>query len=163
MGGISAERGGRSLVTDRNLKMETMREVDEMSVVDEDIVRAVEGELVRMGSLRRGASLRVGSARGGERKERKDSSFEPPPTHLPTTKAYQKEEVVYLNLDSSHSDDGTLIGHDTDVGEKEIEMEIDEDSASQSESDEQGEQQSEECGVKRKRTIRVIIRSRAFL
>jgi myosin protein heavy chain len=140
-----------------------MDEVDEMSVVDEEIVRAVESELIRSGSLRRGASLRVGAGMKVGGKERKDSSFELPPPS--STNAHQEEEVVYLNLDSSHSDDGTLIGHDPDihVGEKEIEMEIDEDSASQSDSDEQGEQQSEECGVKRKRTIRVIIRSRAFL
>jgi hypothetical protein len=67
-------------------------------------------------------------------------------------------EKVYLDLDE---DDGasTLVGHEHDsgaYGEKEVEMEVDD-------SDEESRTGEEECGVKRKRTIRVIIRSRAFL
>jgi hypothetical protein len=65
-------------------------------------------------------------------------------------------EKVFLDLD----DDGasTLVGVESGLyGQKEIDMEVtDEESASEEEREEAG-------GVKRKRTIRVIIRSRAFL
>jgi hypothetical protein len=67
-------------------------------------------------------------------------------------------EKVFLDLD----DDGasTLVGHETNgmFGEKEIDMEV-----TDSDGDGDVESPAEECGVKRKRTIRVIIRSRAFL
>jgi myosin protein heavy chain len=62
-----------------------------------------------------------------------------------------------LDLD----DDGasTLVGNETGMfGEKEIDMEV-----TDSEGEGEIESPAEECGVKRKRTIRVIIRSRAFL
>jgi hypothetical protein len=69
-------------------------------------------------------------------------------------------EKVVINLDDD-VDDGasTLVGHE--YGDKEIEMEVT-DSEEEQDSGEQA-QSLEECGVKRKRTIRVIIRSRAFL
>jgi myosin protein heavy chain len=74
------------------------------------------------------------------------------------------EEVVYLDLDDGAS---TLVGHDNEVGEKEIEMEVDDDDFppnSNSNSDEDGEGANGDAGgIKRKRTIRVIIRSRAFI
>lgn len=60
-------------------------------------------------------------------------------------------ERVYLDLDDGAS---TLVGGE--FGEKEVDMEV-------SESEEENEQQEGGCGVRRKRTIRVIIRSRAFL
>lgn len=63
------------------------------------------------------------------------------------------EEIVYLDLDDGAS---TLVGHDHEVGEKEIEMEVDDSSS-------EPEGANGECGMKRKRTIRVIIRSRAFI
>jgi hypothetical protein len=68
-------------------------------------------------------------------------------------------ERVVLDLDE---DDGasTLVGHEHEngmYGEKEVEMEVDD-----SEDEEDG-RDGGDCGVKRKRTIRVIIRSRAFL
>lgn len=66
-------------------------------------------------------------------------------------------EKVVLDLD----DDGasTLVGNETSMfGEKEIDMEV-----TDSDRDDDEEAKAEECGVKRKRTIRVIIRSRAFL
>lgn len=67
------------------------------------------------------------------------------------------EEVVYLDLDDGAS---TLVGHE--VGEKEIEMEVDDDDDEVVNGDADGAEQAE-SGIKRKRTIRVIIRSRAFL
>jgi hypothetical protein len=62
-------------------------------------------------------------------------------------------ERVYLDLD----DDGasTLVG--AEVGEKEVDMEIEESE------DEEEVGLQDEGGLQRKRTIRVIIRSRAFL
>jgi hypothetical protein len=69
-------------------------------------------------------------------------------------------EKVVINLDDD-VDDGasTLVG--LEYGDKEIDMEV-----TDSEDEEQDQEQAqslEDCGVKRKRTIRVIIRSRAFL
>lgn len=65
-------------------------------------------------------------------------------------------EKVFLDLDSDGA--STLVGGEPDmVGEKEIEMEV---------TDSEGEQEQVEQdgpGIKRKRTIRVIIRSRAFI
>lgn len=63
-------------------------------------------------------------------------------------------ERVIIDLDDEH-DGSTLVGAgegEGEVGEKEIEVDV---------TDDEGEEQ--ECGVKRKRTIRVVIRSRAFL
>jgi myosin protein heavy chain len=60
-------------------------------------------------------------------------------------------ERVVIDLDDEH-DGSTLIGAEGEVGEKEIEVDV---------TDDEGEEQ--ECGLKRKRTIRVVIRSRAFL
>jgi hypothetical protein len=81
--------------------------------------------------------------------KRKDSSVD----------AIEHIDKVILNLDD---DDGasTLVGHEPSTGmfgEKEIDMEV-EDSGN-----EETDQADEHNGVKRKRTIRVIIRSRAFL
>jgi hypothetical protein len=62
-------------------------------------------------------------------------------------------ERVYLDLDDGAS---TLVGGE--YGEKEVDMEV-----SDSEAEEQEEEVQEANGLRRKRTIRVIIRSRAFL
>lgn len=67
--------------------------------------------------------------------------------------AHHFEEIVYLDLDDGAS---TLVGQGDVVGEKEIEMEVDDESPS-------AEEEEADCGIKRKRTIRVIIRSRAFI
>lgn len=79
------------------------------------------------------------------------------------------EEVV-INLDD---DDGsTLVGAAGDVGQKEIEMEVDDneddgdddvDSVIDLDADLPQKSNADGTGIKRKRTIRVIIRSRAFL
>lgn len=67
-------------------------------------------------------------------------------------------ERVYLDLD----DDGasTLIGNETSgmFGQKEIDMEVTDDESVNGDDD-----RDEACRLKRKRTIRVVIRSRAFL
>jgi hypothetical protein len=74
-----------------------------------------------------------------------------------------REKVVVLDLD--HDDDGasTLVGHDHSgmFGEKEVEMEVTDSEGEDNANEELA--RTDECGVKRKRTIRVIIRSRAFL
>lgn len=63
-------------------------------------------------------------------------------------------EEVHIDLD----DEGTLVG-EGDQGVKEVDIEITDD---ESGSDHQGAE-GDRCGVKRRRTIRVVIRSRAFL
>jgi hypothetical protein len=70
-------------------------------------------------------------------------------------------EKVYINIDDDGDDDGasTLVGH-MEYGEKEVEMEVDD---SESEYEEREVEVQDEGGLRRKRTIRVIIRSRAFL
>jgi hypothetical protein len=92
---------------------------------------------------------------GGHVEKRKDSSVE----FMRKDSSVEFVEKVFLDLD----DDGasTLVGHDHETamfGEKEIDMEV-----TDSEGEGEVESPAEECGVKRKRTIRVIIRSRAFL
>jgi hypothetical protein len=68
-----------------------------------------------------------------ERSGRKDSAS-----------IHHVEDVVYLDLDD---------GRTESVGEKEVELDV----------DSSADEGVDECGVKRKRTIRVVIRSRAFL
>jgi myosin protein heavy chain len=65
--------------------------------------------------------------------------------------AYERERVV---VDLDDDDGSTLVGGE--VGEKEVDVDVTDDEL---ESGDGGEG----CGVKRKRTIRVVIRSRAFL
>lgn len=82
-------------------------------------------------------------------------------------------EEVIINLDD---DDGsTLVGAAGDIGQKEIEMEVndnyeedgladgDVDSVIDLDADPPFKSNADGTGIKRKRTIRVIIRSRAFL
>jgi hypothetical protein len=79
------------------------------------------------------------------------------------------DKVVVLNLDDDDEDyeDGasTLVGHDTTgmFGEKEIDMEVTDSEGEDEHHTGRDADQTENNGVKRKRTIRVIIRSRAFL
>jgi len=70
---------------------------------------------------------------------------------LDLVERHEGEEKYVIDLDD---DEHTLVG---EVGEKEIDVDITDDEASEEE-DKEGE-----CGIKRKRTIRVVIRSRAFL
>lgn len=61
-------------------------------------------------------------------------------------------DEVHIDLD----DEGTLVG-DGEQGIKEVDVEITDDESDPDERVDEG------CDLKRKRTIRVIIRSRAFL
>jgi hypothetical protein len=72
-------------------------------------------------------------------------------------------EKVVINLDDD-VDDGasTLIGG-LEYGDKEIDMEVTDSEGEGDQEQGQGIPPEGDCGVKRKRTIRVIIRSRAFL
>jgi myosin protein heavy chain len=82
------------------------------------------------------------------------------PGHLNPTIEEHIDEVVEFDVDAAEiADDDTLVGagecyyKDVEVSESEI-------------GDEERENEGEDgggCGIKRKRTIRVIIRSRAFL
>jgi hypothetical protein len=69
---------------------------------------------------------------------------------------------VYINLDDDDDGASTLVGH-MEYGEKEVEMEVDDDEDSGSEYEEREVEVEDAGGLRRKRTIRVIIRSRAFL
>ena len=69
---------------------------------------------------------------------------------LDLVERHEGEERYVIDLDD---DEHTLVG---EVGEKEIDVDVTDDEASEVE-------QEGECGIKRKRTIRVVIRSRAFL
>jgi hypothetical protein len=73
-----------------------------------------------------------------ERSERKDGG------RKDSASIHHVEDVVYLDLDD---------GRTESVGEKEVELDV----------DSSADEGADECGVKRKRTIRVVIRSRAFL
>lgn len=59
-------------------------------------------------------------------------------------------EKVLIDLDDNDAE--TLVGA-SEVGEKEVDVDV----------TDSEEEENDECGVKRKRTIRVVIRSRAFL
>lgn len=66
------------------------------------------------------------------------------------------EELV-INFDDDEHEGSTLVGGDLGyMKEKELDVEVTDD-------EEDVKDGGEACGVKRKRTIRVIIRSRAFL
>ncbi|KAF2677463.1 hypothetical protein K458DRAFT_481368 [Lentithecium fluviatile CBS 122367] len=86
------------------------------------------------------------------------------PGHLnPTVEEEEDEDVEYRVVDVSASavgDDDTLVG-----GEyyKDVEVTDSEDGSGLEGSEGEGGNGGKECGVKRKRTIRVVIRSRAFL
>jgi hypothetical protein len=71
-------------------------------------------------------------------------------------------EKVYINLDDDLDDGASTLVGNMEYGEKEVEMEVDDDGESGSDYEER-EVEVEEGGLRRKRTIRVIIRSRAFL
>ncbi|KAH9880990.1 hypothetical protein J1614_001483 [Plenodomus biglobosus] len=77
-------------------------------------------------------------------------------------------EHVYLDLDDDHDDhEGTTLiaGSDEGImqGIKQMDVEITDNEASDSDAEAHDKDPDFSCGIKRKRTIRLIIRSRAFL
>ncbi|KAF2847399.1 hypothetical protein T440DRAFT_520969 [Plenodomus tracheiphilus IPT5] len=73
-------------------------------------------------------------------------------------------EHVYLDLDE-HDGSTLIAGSDSGVmqGIKQVDVEITDDEAEDSDGEAEDKDPDFGCGVKRKRTIRLIIRSRAFL
>lgn len=77
-------------------------------------------------------------------------------------------EHVYLDLDEDHDEhEGTTLiaGSDEGImqGIKQMDVEITDNEASDSDGEAHDRDPDFSCGIKRKRTIRLIIRSRAFL
>lgn len=71
------------------------------------------------------------------------------------------EEVVHIDLD-----DGCTLVEGEEQGVKEVDIEVDDDHDGEEERAEttvDGVDSGIDCGVRRKRTVRVVIRSRAFL